>query len=184
MSPARPTGADQCRGTLPPILRACDRDLGHSLDAALQIDRPGYPGRRHPCDSHPEGPPRQATPHAPGPCQSGTFLHLAFISSASSSQVSLFGPPDKGAAFARDETARPEKLKGPAAEQAPLMDRVTASLTSSGRSGLTNAEVRCRPFCALATVTWATVSTPHFRSIAPAIPAADIHAIRQAIFMP
>ena len=50
VSPARLTGADQCRGTLPPILRACDRDLGHRLDAALHIDRPGYPGRRHPCD--------------------------------------------------------------------------------------------------------------------------------------
>lgn len=49
---------------------------------------------------------------------------------------------------------------------------------------LTNAEVRCRPFCALATVTWATVSTPHFISIAPAIPAADIHAIDQSIIVP
>lgn len=48
---ASKTGADQCRGMLP-ILRACDRDLGHRLDPALHIERPGYPGRRHPSDSH------------------------------------------------------------------------------------------------------------------------------------
>jgi len=41
VSPTRPTGADHCRGTLPPILRGWDRDLRHRLAAALHIERPG-----------------------------------------------------------------------------------------------------------------------------------------------
>ncbi len=93
-----------------------------------------------------------------------------------SPQLSLFGLLGKGAVFARRGAARPVKLMGLAVEQVPLKDKVTASLASSERSGLTIAEVRSRPFCALSTLTCATVSTPHFTSNALVKPAADIHA--------
>ena len=68
---------------------------------------------------------------------------------------------------------------GPAAKQEPEIDRVTASFISSERSGLTTAEVRCRPFCADETVTCATASPPHSTSNALENPAADMKANAQ-----
>ena len=68
---------------------------------------------------------------------------------------------------------------GPAAKQEPETERLTARFTSSERSGLTTAEVRCRPFCAGETVTCATASPPHSRSNALENPAADMKANAQ-----
>jgi hypothetical protein len=68
---------------------------------------------------------------------------------------------------------------GPAAKQEPETDRVTARFISSERSGLTIAEVRCRPFCADETVTRATASPPHSTSNALDNPAADMKANTQ-----
>jgi hypothetical protein len=66
----------------------------------------------------------------------------------------------------------PEKLKGSAAQQAPLKVRVAANVIPPDRSVLSSAVVPCGPNCAIEVVTEVMASPPHWSTGAPVIPTA------------